>query len=61
MIMRFKTKLSNFEFVNVWIGLLAFVFVHFLEEFSTLVEFYVRVGVQIIFILFCNSFGLEFS
>lgn len=61
MIMRFKTKLSYFEFVYVGIWLLAFVLVHLFEEFGTLVVFYVCLGVQVVFVLFYDCLCLEFG
>lgn len=56
-----KTKLSDFEFVDVWIGLLTFVFVHLLEEFGTLVELYVCLRIEVVLVLFDYRFGLEFG
>ena len=56
-----KTKLSDFEFVDVWIGLFTFVFVHLLEEFGALVELYVRLRIEVVLVLFDYRFGLEFG
>lgn len=52
--------ISHLKFANIWIGLLALVFVHLTEEICTLVILNVR-GVEIIFGLFGHGLCLELS
>jgi len=56
-----KTKLSDFEFVDVGIGFFAFVFVHLLKEFRALVELDVTFRIEVVLVLFGYCFGLEFG